>query len=83
MPNTLRSLGLVLMTPPGLSGSPSQVAFSEDGQTLIAAVKGFPTTTPGEEIFFTLQGFIKILIIIQDSSLHGQSRATALYPLSP
>jgi len=63
IPNTLRSLGLILMTPPELSGSPSQVAFSEDGQTLVAAVKGFPTTTPG---------FLAAWAISSDGSLSAE-----------
>jgi len=63
IPNTLRSLGLILTTPPGFPGSPSQVIFSEDGQTLIAAVKGFPTTTPG---------FLAAWAIASDSSLSAE-----------
>jgi len=63
IPNTLRSLGLILMTPPVISGSPSQVAFSKDGRTLIAVVKGFPNIT---------SGFLAAWAIASDGSLSAE-----------
>jgi len=43
MANTVRSLGLNQTTPAtGPAGSASQLIFSENGQTLIASIKGTP-----------------------------------------
>jgi hypothetical protein len=67
IPNTLRSLGLILTTPPGLPGTPSQVVFSKDGQTLIAAVKGSLTSPPG-----ATPGFLAAWAIASDGSLSAE-----------
>jgi len=63
IPNTLRSLGLNQTTPAtGPAGSASHIVFSEDGQTLIASVKGVPPTP----------GFLAAWAIASDGSLSAE-----------
>jgi hypothetical protein len=63
IPNTLRSLGLNQTTPAtGPAGSASHIVFSEDGQTLIASVKGVPPTP----------GFLAAWAITSNNSLSAE-----------
>jgi 6-phosphogluconolactonase (cycloisomerase 2 family) len=58
--NTVRSIGLNQTTPPsGPAGTASHVIFSEDGQHLIASIKGLPPTP----------GFLAVWDVASDGSL--------------
>ncbi|KAH9851903.1 hypothetical protein C2E23DRAFT_828093 [Lenzites betulinus] len=69
VPNTLRYLGFNQTTPPfGPPGTVSQIAFSEDGHTLLASFKGNAT----------VPGYLAAWDVQADGSLAAQHRVVPL-----